>query len=129
MRQHASSSPEQGSGGAALTSASLGAHVHSLLAARQPHKSPEVGTRSSPETPLRGHGDTVPSCVRQGIGRTEMPLASSHNTYNGKDAYLVVLPNSSDPSRVSAYVVSSSCVSATPPVPGKVLLTHSYQRD
>ncbi|MFF4696787.1 anti-sigma factor family protein [Streptomyces chattanoogensis] len=122
-------STQQAPGGSALTSASLEAHVHGLLAAKHKHKSPEIGTRSSPETPLRGTADTVPSCVRKGIGRTETPLASSHNTYNGKDAYLVVLPHPSDPSRVSAYVVSSSCVSATPPTPGKVLLTHSYRRD
>ncbi|MFJ9414951.1 anti-sigma factor family protein [Streptomyces sp. NPDC101227] len=128
-QDRASAPAEHSSGGSALTSASLGAHVHGLLAAKHGHKTPEIGTRSSPETPLRGSADTVPSCVRQGIGRTETPLASSHNTYNGKDAYLVVLPHASDPSRVSAYVVSSSCVSATPPAPGKVLLTHSYQRD
>ncbi|MFI9050549.1 anti-sigma factor family protein [Streptomyces sp. NPDC053427] len=124
-----SASAGQSPRGSALTSASLGAHVHSLLAAKHGAKTPEIGTRSSPATPLRGDAGTVPSCVRQGIGRTETPVASSHNTYNGKDAYLVVLPHPSDPSRVSAYVVSASCVSATPPAPGKVLLTHSYQRD
>ncbi|MFG2207124.1 anti-sigma factor family protein [Streptomyces sp. NPDC048638] len=124
-----SASAEQSPGSTALTSASLEAHVHGLLEAKHGKKSPEIGTRSSPETPLRGNADTVPSCVRHGIGRPETPLASGHSTYHGKDAYLVVLPYPSDPSRVSAYVVSASCVSATPPAPGKVLLTRSYQRD
>ncbi|KUL45858.1 hypothetical protein ADL22_11855 [Streptomyces sp. NRRL F-4489] len=112
-----------------LTAGTLGSHVHALLAAKKAHNAPEFGTRSSPETPLRGETDTVPSCVRQGIGRPESPLASTRGTYEGKDAFLVVLPDPSDPQRVSAYVVTASCVSATPPAPGKVLLTHSYRRD
>ncbi|MFD0163338.1 anti-sigma factor family protein [Streptomyces decoyicus] len=114
---------------AGLTAASLGSHVHDLLASKGSHKSPEIGTRTSPESTLRGGADTVPSCVRLGTGRTETPLASSHTRYQGKDAYLVVLPDPANAKRVSAYVVSSSCVSATPPAPGKVLLSHSYQRD
>ncbi|UQA94274.1 anti-sigma factor family protein [Streptomyces halobius] len=118
---------EKSAGG--LTRATLGAHVHELLASKGSQKSPEIGTRSSPQTPMRGAADTVPFCVRQGIGRTETPLAASHSTFEGKDAYLVVLPYPSDPSRVSAYVVASSCVSASPPVPGQVLLSDSYQRD
>lgn len=116
-------------GATGLTAASLESHVQDLLAAKGSHKSPDVGIRSSPETPLRGDADTLPSCVRQGIGRPETPLASSHTRYQGKDAFLVVLPDPADRRRVSAYVVASSCVSATPPAPGKVLLSHSYQRD
>ncbi|MFI9078010.1 anti-sigma factor family protein [Streptomyces sioyaensis] len=112
-----------------LTAANLGSHVADLLASKGSHKTPDLGTRSSPDSPLRGSADTVPSCVRQGIGRPEAPLASSHSRYQGKDAYLVVLPDPADPKRVSAYVVASSCVSATPPAPGTVLLKHSYQRD
>ncbi|MEE4420770.1 anti-sigma factor family protein [Streptomyces bugieae] len=121
---------EKGSGGAAgLTAANLGSHVHALLATKSSHKSPDIGARSSPETPLRGSADTIPSCVRLGIGRPEAPLASSRTRYQDKDAFLVVLPDPADAKRVSAYVVSSSCVSATPPAPGKVLLSHSYPRD
>ncbi|MER6048521.1 hypothetical protein ABT168_13845 [Streptomyces sp. NPDC001793] len=126
--------PESGptaSGGTSsrLTAATLGSDVHKLLATKKAHSIPEIGTRSSPETPLRGEPDAVPSCVRQGIGRTETPLASSRRMYEGKDTFLVVLPHPSDPKSVSAYVVTASCVSAAPPAPGKVLLTHSYRRD
>ncbi|MGW1373343.1 hypothetical protein ACWD6P_03560 [Streptomyces sp. NPDC002446] len=120
---------EKSLGAAGLTAASLESHVQDLLASKRSHKSPDIGTRSSPETPLRGNADTIPSCVRQGIGRPEAPLASSHTRYQGKDAFLVVLPDPRDLRRVSAYVVASSCVSATPPVPGRVLLSHSYPRD
>ncbi|WP_328688863.1 zf-HC2 domain-containing protein [Streptomyces caniferus] len=116
-------------GAAELTTASLGSHVRDLLASKGSHKTPDVGTRTSPESTLRGGADTIPSCVRLGTGRTEAPLASRHTQYQGKDAYLVVLPDPSNAQRVSAYVISSSCVSATPPAPGKVLLSHSYQRD
>ncbi|MEU5210910.1 hypothetical protein [Streptomyces sp. NPDC020742] len=116
-----------GAGG--LTEATLGSHVQALLTSKGAHKTPDIGARSSPDSPLRGSASTVPSCVRHGIGRPETPLASSPTRYQGKDAYLVVLPDPADAQRVSAYVVASSCVSATPPVPGKVLLSHSYARD
>ncbi|MFF4603876.1 anti-sigma factor family protein [Streptomyces sp. NPDC001339] len=119
--------PKQSSDG--LTAASLGAHVRDLLASKRPHTSPGIGARSSPDTPLRGDTDAVPVCVRQGIGRSEAPLVSSRIRYQGKDAFLVVLPDPADLQRVSAYVVASSCASATPPAPGKVLLSRSYQRD
>ncbi|MCB5909413.1 anti-sigma factor family protein [Streptomyces pinistramenti] len=112
-----------------LTSATLGTQVRDLLASKGSQKSPEVGTRSEPETPMRGSASTVPSCVSRGIGRPEAPIASRQSRYQGKDAYLVVLPDPSDPKRVTAYVVDSSCVSAAPPSPGKVLLIHSYPRD
>ncbi|MFF8786636.1 anti-sigma factor family protein [Streptomyces sp. NPDC015125] len=125
----ATATPEKTTEAAGLTAASLGSHVHDLLASKGSHKSPDIGTRTSPESTLRGGADTVPSCVRLGTGRTEAPLASSHTRYQGKDAYLVVLPDPADAQRVSAFVVSSSCVSATPPAPGKILLSHSYQRD
>ncbi|MGW3011679.1 anti-sigma factor family protein [Streptomyces sp. NPDC001219] len=121
--------PEKNHGAGALTAASLESHVHDLLATKRSHKSPGIGTRSSPDTPLRGSADTLPSCVRQGVARPESPLATSHTRYQGKDAYLVVLPDPSDTQRVTAYVIASSCVSATPPTPGKVLLSHSFQRD
>lgn len=125
----ATATPEKTTEAAGLTAATLGSHVHDLLASKGSHKSPDNGTRSSPESTLRGSADTVPSCVRLGTGRTEALLASSHTRYQGKDAYLVVLPDPADAQRVSAFVVSSSCVSATPPAPGKILLSHSYQRD
>ncbi|MER6840079.1 hypothetical protein [Streptomyces platensis] len=130
-KQHrTTATPEKKTGDAgALTAASLESHVDELLTSKGSHKSPGIGTRSSPDTPMRGSADTIPSCVRHGITRPETPLATSHTRYQGKDAYLVVLPDPTDPQRVSAYVIASSCVSATPPAPGKVLLSHSFQRD
>ncbi|WP_030665545.1 anti-sigma factor [Streptomyces rimosus] len=129
QKQHSESTKHSAGASSALTSATLEARVHSLLTASGSKKTPDVGTQSSPDTPLRGATDAVPSCVQRGTGRTEAPLASARSSYEGQDAYLVVLPHPTDPSRVSAYVIASSCVSASPPAPGKVLLTHSYRRD
>ncbi|MFJ3667953.1 anti-sigma factor family protein [Streptomyces sp. NPDC090106] len=69
----------------------------------------------------------VPTCVRQAIDRDDEALAAKEGTYDDGPAYLVVLPDAKDSSRVDAYVVDSACVkdaSAT----AKVLATHSYPR-
>ncbi|MEU3713123.1 anti-sigma factor family protein [Streptomyces catenulae] len=112
-----------------LSSATLATQVHKLLATKGAQKVPEIGTRSEPETPMRGGNATVPSCVSKGIGRPEAPLAARQDTYEGKNVYLVVLSMPADPKRVTAYVVDASCISATPPAPGDVLLSRSYLRD
>ncbi|GAA3188934.1 MULTISPECIES: anti-sigma factor family protein [Streptomyces] len=113
-----------------LSSATLATQVHKLLATEGAQKSPEIGTRSEPETPMRGGNATVPSCVSKGIGRPEAPLAARQDTYQDKNVYLVVLSMPADPKRVTAYVVDASCISATPPAPpGNVLLSRSYPRD
>ncbi|MEU6481339.1 zf-HC2 domain-containing protein [Streptomyces sp. NPDC047017] len=70
----------------------------------------------------------VPACVRQGIHRPDPPLAAEPGTYAGKDAYLVVLPDTSgDSTRVTAYVVDAAC-EHHPSVTAEVLLSHSYPR-
>ncbi|MGW1890307.1 anti-sigma factor family protein [Streptomyces sp. NPDC002004] len=95
---------------------------------------PSFDLRSSPRTPrnmpLRetGTATSVPDCVQRGIGRTEAPLAAEQGTYNGTRAYLVVLPHTSDVTRVSAYVVDASCAGKPSSPPGKVLLKQSYKR-
>ena len=83
---------------------------------------------SAPRNPLRTPTATVPPCVQQGTGRSTPPLAAEQGIYKGTDAYLVVLPDTTDPSRVQAYVVDAACVDATPPAKGQLLLTHSYPR-
>ncbi|WP_217545956.1 anti-sigma factor [Streptomyces sp. GbtcB6] len=67
----------------------------------------------------------VPDCVRQGITQTGDALGAKKGTYEGKDAYLVVLPDASDASRVTAYIVDASCAGKAPASTGKVLLTES----
>ncbi|MFJ9894050.1 anti-sigma factor family protein [Streptomyces sp. NPDC091280] len=92
---------------------------------------PEDGTKSSAKTPqtLIQPSGTIPNCIRQGINRSdEDVLGAKKGTYNGNAAYLVVLPDASDSTRVTAYVVDATCVSRQTSTPGKVLLTRSYAR-
>jgi hypothetical protein len=87
------------------------------------------GPRSSPESPedapMRATTARVPECIQRGIG-DRTPLAAEEGSYEGKRAYLVVVPHDSDATQVSAYVVDAACVGKSSPPAGKVLLTHSY---
>jgi len=77
---------------------------------------------------LRVLPTSVPTCVMEGIGRTDASvLGLKEGTYEGTDAYLVLLPSASDNTRVTAYVVDSACVKR-PSAPAEVLLTQSYAR-
>ncbi|MET7291751.1 hypothetical protein ABZS79_06280 [Streptomyces griseoloalbus] len=72
---------------------------------------------------------TVPECVREGIGRNDAALATEEGTYKGKEALLVVLPDVSDDTRVTAYIVEATCVdNPSSDVAAKILLKHSYTR-
>lgn len=83
---------------------------------------------SSPKTMIQP-SVSIPDCIRQGINRgDEDVLGSRKGTYNGTVAYLVVLPDASDSTRVTAYVVDGACASRQTSAPGKVLLTQSYAR-
>ncbi|MBW5421086.1 hypothetical protein GKQ77_05830 [Streptomyces sp. BG9H] len=92
--------------------------------------SPSFDTRSTPESPtadspLRGLAIQVPECIQRGIG-SRTPLAAEQGSYEGKRAYLVVVPHDSDAGQVSAYIIDATCVGKSSPRVGKVLLTHSY---
>ncbi|MBX9398005.1 hypothetical protein K4749_31570 [Streptomyces sp. TRM72054] len=71
---------------------------------------------------------TVPECVQKGIGRDDDALATEPGTYQGTTALLVVMPDTSDPSRVTAYVVNATCVKDSPSASAEVLLKHSYKQ-
>jgi anti-sigma factor RsiW len=77
-------------------------------ASKAPHTLPE----SFPGTdgPRILQGPSVPDCVRKGIGQTGSVIATEPGTYQGKDALLVVLPDASDPTRVTAYLMDTACV-------------------
>ncbi|MFF7726207.1 hypothetical protein [Streptomyces sp. NPDC008001] len=117
----------------ALASGDLTARVQELLRP-SPFSANEARgkTAESPETPpgatLNDPGGAAPLCVRQGIGRPEQALVSQPETYQGEDAYLVVLPHPGDGTRVDAYVVSATCVDAGGATPGRVLLTETLPR-
>lgn len=91
---------------------------------------PSFDTRSSPESPGKNSPRTavqvqVPECIQRGIG-DRTPLAAEEGSYEGKRAYLVVVPHDSDSTKVSAYVVDAACVGKSSPPAGKVLMTHAY---
>ncbi|MFI8198068.1 anti-sigma factor family protein [Streptomyces sp. NPDC085942] len=99
---------------------------------------PEADTKASSEAlnpdayasrnPLKAPAVAVPPCVQQATGRTTPALALDEGEYEGENTYLVVLPHTSDPSRVQAYLVSATCVDTAPESPGQLLLTRAYDR-
>ena len=98
---------------------------------------PSVGIRTDPSGPttdkhndsLKIEGTSVPDCVMEGIGRANASvLGVKHGTYDGTDAYLVVLPAAGNNTHVTAYVVDSACIKEPSNPPGEVLLTRSYAR-
>ncbi|MFD3646425.1 anti-sigma factor family protein [Streptomyces cyaneofuscatus] len=101
---------------------------------RSPSEDEQVAPEAeSPDTkasrsPLVAPAVVVPPCVQQATGRTTPALAIDEGTYQGTDAFLVVLPHPSDPTRVQAYVVASSCVDTAPGSTGRLLITEAYDR-
>jgi anti-sigma factor RsiW len=118
-----------------ISDATLGKQVATLLAgsggstpgSRPPRSyGVEGGTTNHTDT-LRAPIVSVPSCVREGLGRDDAALAAKDGVYHGKPVVLVVLPDTSDTTRVIAYVVDATCV-RHPSSPAGVLLQHSYAR-
>jgi hypothetical protein len=72
--------------------------------------------------------DAVPYCVRQGTGRTDPVLAAEAGTYRGAPAYLLVLADPTDATRVRVYVIAADCMASGPTAKGEVLRTESYPR-
>jgi hypothetical protein len=71
---------------------------------------------------------SLPSCVRTAIDRTEEPLASAEERFQGQDAYVVVLPHPGDPDRVNAYAVAADCAARRPATAGEILDQGTYPR-
>ncbi|GAA3488410.1 hypothetical protein [Streptomyces cremeus] len=80
------------------------------------------------KTPFAVQTVAVPACVQQGTGRSDAPLAAKQGSYEGKQAFLLLLPHTSDPKQVQAYVVDAACVKTAPAGKGELLLTHGYPR-
>ncbi|MFD9847663.1 anti-sigma factor family protein [Streptomyces parvus] len=129
----------------AYADSTLEAQVRDLLGDEASQESPgakkvppEADTKSSSEaltpeaepsrSPMKAPAVAVPPCVQKATGRTTPALALEEGTYRGTDAYLVVLPHTSDSSRVQAYLVASACVDTAPESSGQLLLTRSYNR-
>ncbi|WP_053755796.1 anti-sigma factor family protein [Streptomyces sp. MMG1533] len=68
----------------------------------------------------------VPDCIQKGIGRSDAALATDKGIYKGTEALLVVLPDTPDGTRVTAYLMDATCVGQPSPAKAKVLLKQSY---
>jgi hypothetical protein len=97
-----------------------------MLTTPREKNAPSVDIQESPPSAKKAFD--VPPCIQQGTGRTEAPLGSEQGTYEGKPAFLLVLPHSSDSSQVQAYVVDAACADKAPEGKGELLLTHAYPR-
>ncbi|WP_217234884.1 anti-sigma factor [Streptomyces sp. AC555_RSS877] len=116
-----------------FSEAQLEKQVSDLLARSQgtgsgsqaPHS---LGAESLPNNSPRVFKDpVVPACIQKGIGRSDTALATEKGIYKGTDTLLVVLPDTPDGTRFTAYLMDATCVgqpssSAT----AKVLLKQSY---
>lgn len=119
-----------------FSAAKLETQVADLLAKNE--SSPEssqkpdrsLGTQGGPDTksPQILREITVPECVRKGIGRDDLALATEEGVYKGKDALLVVLPHATNDSRVTVYVMDATCVRHPSSTKAKILLQESYAR-
>ncbi|MER5438386.1 hypothetical protein [Streptomyces sp. NPDC002790] len=79
------------------------------------------------KAPMQKRAISVPPCIQLGTHRNEDPLAAETGTYEGKKAYLVVLPHKTDPAhRVTAFVIDSSCVGTSSSSAGTLLYKHDY---
>ncbi|MEU7281353.1 hypothetical protein AB0A69_21630 [Streptomyces sp. NPDC045431] len=122
-------SPVTAADAATFSGVPLDNHVEALLAMETFTATPEKqDQRSLGANTVKRSGDVaVPDCVQAGTGRTEQALAAELGEYQGRKAFLVVLPHSADARRVDAYIVDASCTT-TKASKGDVLLTHSYPR-
>lgn len=85
----------------------------------------ESATENNPTTKVV---PDVPTCIAKGIGGVDGLIASEEGKYQGADAFLVVLPDRANDTRVIAYVVDSSCLGKASEPAGDVLLKRSYSR-
>lgn len=110
--------------------------VRTLLTPNGTFKAPQeqnaapksMSAESGGDAQQRALPSTLPECVKAGTGRTEPVLAFRHGDYQGTPAYLVVLPDTADSTRVQAYVVDAGCASGGGNTPGEVLLKESVPR-
>lgn len=91
--------------------------------AQSPLLSENGGT--TPAGPKAPSAAAVPSCVLKATHRSQTPLASDREPFQGTDAYLLVLPHPGDSAAVDAFVVNASC---TATAPGMVLFQNTYPR-
>ncbi|WP_329219064.1 hypothetical protein OG352_21765 [Streptomyces sp. NBC_01485] len=126
-----SSSAHQSAAPDTFSATKLETQVTDLLAKAGGSRSAEsmgIQGETGSKSPQILRQPVVPPCVQQGIGRDDEALATEEGMYQGKNALLVVLPDTSDSTRIDAYIMDKTCVDHPSSGPAKVLLTNSYTR-
>lgn len=77
---------------------------------------------------LEGTTVNVPPCIQQAIHTNQTVLAADKGVYQGTAVYLVVTPDASDSTKVTAYLIDAACAKQASASSAKVLLTQSYTR-
>ncbi|GGJ15060.1 anti-sigma factor family protein [Streptomyces brasiliensis] len=141
-KSHSTAQGKETSASGTFSGSPLKSEVKGLLSTRpnsqrgSDSQKPRLGIESETDTPnstesantLLKPSVAVPDCVRLGINSNADVLGAKKGTYDGKEAYLVVLPDVSDTTRVTVYVVDTACVGGQPVAPGKVLFKQSFAR-
>ncbi|MFE1378489.1 zf-HC2 domain-containing protein [Streptomyces sp. NPDC058740] len=70
----------------------------------------------------------LPGCVKAGTQRPDAVLGFQQGDYQGKAAYLLVLPDTADTTRVEVYVLDASCATGSGNTQAEVLLRESVPR-
>ncbi|WP_436841336.1 hypothetical protein [Streptomyces bobili] len=113
-----------------FSESSLEQQVTDLLAASPSSTPHTLGMQGEPDkkTPRVFQQPTVPGCVQKGMDRKDAALAVEKGRYQGRAALLVVLPDSSESTRVTAYLMDATCVSKPSSGTAEILLKDSYTR-
>lgn len=120
---------EQTSAADTFSQSTLEQQVADLLAtAEGPRTSVGILGEPSNASPKIKSEPVVPPCVRQGLKQSDEAVAVDEGIYQGKDALLVVLPDASDTTRVTAYLMDATCVKDPSVGAAQVLLENSYTR-
>ncbi|QGV79626.1 hypothetical protein [Streptomyces ficellus] len=95
--------------------------------AASPRNEKQPPSVDNPSTMSTDEAVTVPPCIQAGTGRDDPAVAAQPGSYDGKPAYLVVLPHATEPSQVQAYVLDASCTTQRS-AKADVLLSRAYPR-
>ncbi|MFI1713599.1 hypothetical protein ACIGW4_04260 [Streptomyces sp. NPDC053513] len=111
--------------------------VHALLAENRAPKTPQgigpesMSAESGGDASRRTGNTAVPACVLAGTGRSDGVLGYERGEYRGAPAYLLVLTDPADSTRVQAYVLDASCAqqpTETGSPAAGLLLSRTYPR-
>ncbi|MFI9250638.1 anti-sigma factor family protein [Streptomyces sp. NPDC053069] len=125
-----------------FSGASVQSQVKDLLVTKKstqrgsPSQRPRSGLKSDQNTPgstesantLIQTEASVPDCIRAALHQGDDVLGAKAGRYDGKSAYLVVVPDAGDSARVTIYIVDAACIGQQPASSGTVLLKKSYPR-